>query len=415
MKNTKRIISAVCAIVMAAGMTGMQAAALNDIQPESPASVCLENEEQFKTTEDGFVYFPLDDGKQCYVADYVGTAEDLVIPEKLDGLKVAGFYSEYEEDYGFHKMKNIRTLTIKPKLYAIPSIFDGCDELEKVVLPDSVESICDRAFMWCPKLKEVNIPSKLSEVGVNAFAGSPWLEELAKKEGLVIFGKELFYARYAEGDVVIPDTVTTIMDEAFWGNEAMTSLTIPGSVIRVGGYAVYGCKNLEKITVCNGVKGLGRECFCGNPKLKKLILPPSIVGCTTKPVSGKYRKITTIYYYKGTYMDDFLHNKAEFKYKLAVFPGTTKSLRAVPVNKKKIKVVWKKVSTASGYQVQIAADSKFKKNCRTVTAKGRTKIACKITGLTSGKKYYIRQRSYRVVGGKKYYGDYTKTIAIKMK
>lgn len=82
---------------------------------------------------------------------------------------------------------------------------------------------------------------------------------------------------------------------------------------------------------------------------------------------------------------------------------------------KKLKVVWKKVKSVSGYQVQIATNKKFTSGKKTYTVKKASATSKTITGLKKKKTYYIRVRAYKTSGSKKVYGKYStvKKITIK--
>lgn len=82
--------------------------------------------------------------------------------------------------------------------------------------------------------------------------------------------------------------------------------------------------------------------------------------------------------------------------------------------KKKATVKFKKISGASGYQIQYSTDKKFKKNNKTTNvSKGKTSKT--VSKLKSKKKYYFRIRAYRTVNGKKIYSSYSSTKNIKIK
>ena len=97
------------------------------------------------------------------------------------------------------------------------------------------------------------------------------------------------------------------------------------------------------------------------------------------------------------------------------------SLRKLSKARKAVKVVWKKQSAKmaksriSGYQIQLATNSKFTKNKKTVTVKGYKKTSRKITKLKGGKKYYVKIRTYKIVGGTKYYSPWSKTKSVRTK
>ena len=72
---------------------------------------------------------------------------------------------------------------------------------------------------------------------------------------------------------------------------------------------------------------------------------------------------------------------------------------------KKVTVSWAKDKQASGYQVQICTDNKFKKN---VKSKNLTKTSYTFTKLKTGRKYYVRVRSYKESGKETLYGTWSK-------
>lgn len=99
----------------------------------------------------------------------------------------------------------------------------------------------------------------------------------------------------------------------------------------------------------------------------------------------------------------------------AVTKVSTPKSPKVKSSKKAMTVSWKKVTNATGYEIQYATDSKFKKNKKTVTIKKGTTTSSKIKNLESKKTYYVRVRAYQTVNGKKVYSSYTKTIKVKVK
>ena len=91
-------------------------------------------------------------------------------------------------------------------------------------------------------------------------------------------------------------------------------------------------------------------------------------------------------------------------------PGTT--LKSVKnVKGKKIKATWKKVSGINGYQVQYCLNKSFM-NTKTFQTTGTTKT---MTGLKKNKKYYVRARTYKRVGGKVYFAKWSAPKSVKIK
>lgn len=80
---------------------------------------------------------------------------------------------------------------------------------------------------------------------------------------------------------------------------------------------------------------------------------------------------------------------------------------------KSVKVKWAKVKNASGYEIQVAKNGKFKK-ARTIQVKKSLTIR-KIGKLQSASKYKVRMRAYQTVHGKKIYGKYSKAVSVTVK
>ncbi len=116
---------------------------------------------------------------------------------------------------------------------------------------------------------------------------------------------------------------------------------------------------------------------------------------------------------KGNYT-----GKVVLKYQII---PTGAKLKSVKPAKKSIKVTWKKQyakkkqGRATGYQIQIATDKKFKKGKKTVNVKGWKKTTKTIKKLKSGKRYYTRVRTYKKVLGKKYYSKWSKVKRVRTK
>lgn len=95
-------------------------------------------------------------------------------------------------------------------------------------------------------------------------------------------------------------------------------------------------------------------------------------------------------------------------------PATTK-VKKVKAAKKSLTIKWSKVKGASGYEIQVATDKKFKKNKKSILVKKQKTTSAKIKKLKSKKKYYVRVRTYKVVGRKKVYSSWINGKATKTK
>lgn len=110
---------------------------------------------------------------------------------------------------------------------------------------------------------------------------------------------------------------------------------------------------------------------------------------------------------KGTEKNYTLHARWQ---KVTVSKAAIKTLKSTA--KKKAAVSWNAVSGAKGYEITYSRDKKFKSK-KTVTTTSRTKT---LTGLVSGKTYYVKVRAYKIDStGKKVYGTSSTVKTVKVK
>lgn len=91
------------------------------------------------------------------------------------------------------------------------------------------------------------------------------------------------------------------------------------------------------------------------------------------------------------------------------------SIKKVTGKKKGLAIKWKKKSSITGYEVQVALQKNFKKGLKKITVKKAKKVTLTTKKLKAKKKYYIRVRTYKSVDGQKYYSKWSKVKIKKTK
>ena len=115
---------------------------------------------------------------------YVDNGETLYfIPSKYTGaFTIPSTVRRLEGDLTFNpfsKHKRINEVIIEEGLTEIPDwAFDGCDSLERIVIPGSVKRIGFNAFTKCSHLKQVKMSEGLTEIDNTAFRFCFDLEQL---------------------------------------------------------------------------------------------------------------------------------------------------------------------------------------------------------------------------------------------
>lgn len=119
------------------------------------------------------------------------------------------------------------------------SVFESCNTLLQVSIPDSVTVIGKHAFGYCTQLNFVKLPKNLTEIPAGCFSNCPELTNISFPEGLQAIGQDAFSGCVKLSDLRLPSTLTSIGGYAFLGCSSLTSLILPNGLLTIGEYAFY--------------------------------------------------------------------------------------------------------------------------------------------------------------------------------
>lgn len=105
--------------------------------------------------------------------------------------------------------------------------FCGCSLLTEISLPDSITSIGDEAFSWCGSLTNISLPDSITSIGDKAFCGCNRLTRISLPNSITSIGDKAFYMCNRLTSISFPDSITSIGDRAFYGCTDLTSLSLP--------------------------------------------------------------------------------------------------------------------------------------------------------------------------------------------
>ena len=127
--------------------------------------------------------------------------------------------------------------------------FSGCDEIEEIILPDSVEKIGKNAFKGCKNLKKIVLPGSIKKIGGNAFEDCDQLEEIVLPASIEKIGKNTFKGCKNLKKIILPGSIKKIGENAFEDCKSLKSIVLPENVKEIDIQTFYGCEALEDITI----------------------------------------------------------------------------------------------------------------------------------------------------------------------
>lgn len=89
--------------------------------------------------------------------------------------------------------------------------------------------------------------------------------------------------------------------------------------------------------------------------------------------------------------------------------------KATSTKTKTAKIIWKKDTKVTGYQIAYTYKKGFKTNVKYKLVKKNTKTSVTLKKLKKGKTLYVKVRSYKTVNGQKVYGSYSTVKKVKIK
>ena len=249
---------------------------------------------------DGICYNLMDDGFKATVVAYATSkySGNITIPESV---------------------------TYEGNTYQVTSIngraFYDCQSLSSVIIPSSVASIGDYAFLNCYRLNTITVKNAtpisinsnvfytykdailvVPEGSKNAYAAADTWKNFFITDKNVYKGVEIDGICYdlidkatviqnttsaCSGSITIPESVTyegysyqvTAIDyRAFYNCSGLTAITIPSSVTSIGSSAFYNCSGLTAITIPSSVTSIDSYAFEYCSKLTSIDIPSSVTS-----------------------------------------------------------------------------------------------------------------------------------------
>lgn len=204
-------------------------------------------------------------------------------------------------------------------------VFFGCPSLSDVTLSPGLETLDQGVFCDCKSLTSLNIPDSVTSIGYAVFQRSGLRSADLSRTGLTSMGNYAFESCANLGSVSLPDSLEAVSEYAFQGcshlsrvdmGEGVQSIgykaflgsglreaAIPASVKSIGNSAFEGCTSLRTLTLHEGLTSIGSSAFGGCTQLGEALLPAGLLtvgsgafyGCTALKTASVPSSVTNIY------------------------------------------------------------------------------------------------------------------------
>ena len=164
--------------------------------------------------------------------------------------------------------------------------FSCCSSLKSISIPDSVTSIGESAFACCSSLESISIPNSVTSIGESAFACCSSLESISIPNSVTSIGEDAFIYCTSLKSISIPNSITSIEYRAFGECSSLESIYIPNSVTSIGTYAFAYCSSLESISIPDSVTSIGESAFAYCSSLESISIPNSVTSIESNAFNG---------------------------------------------------------------------------------------------------------------------------------
>ncbi|MBO4602674.1 MAG: leucine-rich repeat domain-containing protein, partial [Salinivirgaceae bacterium] len=230
-------------------------------------------------------------GGVATVTGYIGTSQSVTIPA---------------------------TITVNGKKYPVTSIgdnvFNFCQTLESIIIPNSVKTIGDYAFYCCTGLTSIEIPESVKSIGKYAFYGCENLTEVKYNPATTTVGEGAFEGTKIQNEDL--DQNQVIIDGVIYkvvGSEAtvagyskdanitkmriLENVTIDAAdypVTSIGSFAFSNCQTIQSVIVGNTVTSIGQGAFANCHNIRELEISNSVETIGNKAFYGCHKLATVV-------------------------------------------------------------------------------------------------------------------------
>ncbi len=322
--------STMVTLTLSEGITSMQGLAItycHELTTVNFPSTLKVNYEHLKTAvKEGYTELP----ESCFKLTNIIVAKGNPYIKVVDGVL---YTADMKALLQCPALYNGTTFTVPDGVETITShAFEDCENIEKVIMPNTVNFIGYWAFSCARKLSEINISTACEFIGQFALAdtsvtkihisksmntimgaafGDSPLKEITADDGGTYYmendalrsANELVKVVTDAKSYTTPDGIETIQQYAFSNLEDLEQITLPDSLKYIFPYAFKDCSKLAHITIPDNTQKIYGTAVFGCDMLASIIIPKSVTEIGEELF--KFNDGFTIYCDKDSYAYDF--------------------------------------------------------------------------------------------------------------
>ena len=258
-------------------------------------SAAVRNIGDIYKSKDGQFRVQIRDDETLMIHKYLGDSDKLIIPDKIDGVKVTrirgdgipitvksiklGKNIDYVTSTRLAARKNIEEITVDTNnkyFYSKDGVLYNKEKTKVIAYPanrkqtkisilNSVKYIGKYAFTGNRNLKTIEIGKNIISVGEEAFCGCKCAETVIIPKNVKIIGKNAFADCKKLTNIKISGSKKLVINDfAFSDNTALKKVRFPIYNDENSGTSFFlFCNHLKNVTISKGVRSIPISCFNG--------------------------------------------------------------------------------------------------------------------------------------------------------
>lgn len=198
-------------------------------------------------------------------------ATRVTVPNEVDGYEVIGLEGTFKEnqrlekieipegieylgDETFLKCRKLKNIKLPDTLTEIGTHCFERSNIFEIKIPDSVENIGNSAFSMCENLREINLKNlNIDVISWEMFDGCSNLKKAILPNSIKVIEYGAFSRCISLDNIDLPNSLIEIGGLAFEGCSGLMAVELPISLNRIGMGAFYDCGLIEELIIPRNV------------------------------------------------------------------------------------------------------------------------------------------------------------------